>query len=96
MNGTSVVRKLIPKGTAEQKLTGAPTKKCKGWPICKETLSAKSDFDDCAACRRHYKKWSGDDVEVDHVIEYFHRAEKQVYRLNKLIPRRLATVRQRA
>jgi hypothetical protein len=93
---SSVIRKFVSKADAEKQLTGPPQKKCKGFPICLKTLSAKSAFDDCAACRAHYKRWTADDVEVSHIEDYYHRAEVQVMRLAKVKPRRLATVRKRA
>jgi hypothetical protein len=93
---SSVVRKFVSKGDAEKQLTGAPQKKCKGFPVCRESLSAKSHFEYCAPCRRHDKKWGADDMEISHVEKYYHRAEVQVYRLAKHLPRRLATVRKRA
>jgi hypothetical protein len=96
VNGTSVIRKFVSKGDAEKQLTGPPQKKCKGFPTCKKTLSAKSHHEDCGDCRRHYRKWTGDDVEISHIENYFHRAEVQVMRLAKVMPRRLATVRKRA
>jgi hypothetical protein len=87
----NVVRKLVLKN-AIPNVEGPPRKHCKGWPICKRTLSARSKFDDCDYCRRADKKWGGDDVDIQHVITWHDRLACCLYRVAKHVPKKVASI----